>query len=158
MLVDGILSNIGEHSVVIAQMKNTGMGLTIGYFAWGTGKEFFSFQAGDISYEEMLANIKERGKIAGTQAFISPVNMLVLKIVGGGLSGTVIVPVVIIGGGFIIQRTQKWYQDKVWENTIYTDDVTAILGPDLVNEFTLVMPTLKSTIVSPERKNSLAET
>ena len=116
-----------------------------------------AYQTGDITHEEMWERINNRGKRAAVQSVV----MLAIKIVGGSLAGTVIMPVVIIGVGsgveYVLQRTEEWYQNKIWENTIYMDDVLAVLGPDLVEAFTLATPERRASLAEPERRPSLAE-
>jgi hypothetical protein len=155
MMIDGVLAKAGNNVAVMVPLKNAGLGYTIGYFAWGSGKEYFTFQTGDITYEEMLERLENRGKGAVAQGAMIPANMLVLKIFGGGAAW--VVPVVIISGGYVWQRGTKWYQNKIWEQTVYMDDVLAILGPDLVEDFTLLTPERRDSLAEPERRFSFAE-
>jgi hypothetical protein len=157
IIVDSVLAKVGEKVALVTSLKNAGMGYTISYFIWGAGKEYISYQTGDIAYDELIERIHQRGIGAVKQTMMVPVNALVLKIVGGGLTGTVIVPIVIIGGGYTLQRVGDWYQNKMWEQTIYVDDVVAILGPDLVEAFTLASPERRVSLTEPERRNSLTD-
>jgi hypothetical protein len=160
MMIDGALAKAGNKVALMASLKNAGMGYTVGYFIWGAGKEYYAYKTGDIAYDELVAHIKKRGIGVASQTMMIPVNALVLKIVGGALAGPLIVPIVIIGGGYGVsyafQRASDWYQNKIWEQTIYVEDVIAILGPDLVEEFTLATPEKMTSLAAPERRDSLA--
>lgn len=157
MLIDGVLCKAGEKVAVLMPLKNAGLGFTIGYFCWGAGKEFYAYQTGDIAYDEMLVKIGQRAKVAASGTLMIPVNMLVLKIVAGAGASTAFVPILIIGGGVAIQRAYAWYQEKIWENTIYVEDVVAMLGPDLVKEFTLLNPEKKDSLIDPQKRDNLLD-
>ena len=155
-VVDGVLTQVAGKSVIAASLKNAGMGYTIGFFIWNAGKEYLAYQMGDISQEEFVTRMKQRGAQVGREASMVPVNMLLYKLISP-TAGTFVVPLVIIGGSFAIQRVQNWYEDKVWMETIYLDDVKAMLGEDLINEFTLITPETRSSLADPERRANLAE-
>ena len=154
--VDGVLMQVGGKYTIAASLKNAGMGYTIGFFIWNAGKEYLSYRIGDISKENFMKRIKQRGVQAGRGAMIIPVNMLLCKLISP-TAGTFFVPLVIIGGSFAIQRTQTWYEDKQWRETIYLDDVKAVFGEDLINEFTLMMPETRSNLAEPKLRSSFAE-
>ena len=153
-LVDGVLTRLGGKSIIAASLKNAGLGYTLGFFIWNAGKEYLAYQLGDISDEYYKNRMKQRGAQAVREAAMIPVNMLVYKLIGS--SGTFVVPAVIIGGSFAIQRIQQWYEDKQWRETITVEDAKAILGEDLMNEFTLLTPETRLNLADPERWATLA--
>ena len=154
--VDGVLTQVGGKYIIAASLKNAGMGYTIGFFIWNAGKEYLSYQIGDISKEDFMNRIKQRGVQAGREAMIIPINILLCKLISP-TAGTFVVPLVIIGGSFAIQRVQTWYEDKQWRETIYLDDVKIMLGEDLINEFTLITPETRSNFAEPELRSNFAE-
>ena len=113
-----------------------------------------AYRLGDISDEYYKNRMKQRGSQAVREAAMIPVNMLVYKLIGS--SGTFVVPVVIIGGSFVIQRVQQWYEDKQWRETITVEDSKAILGEDLMHEFTLLTPEMRFNLAEPESRANLA--
>ena len=169
-VVDGVLTQIGGESVIVTSLKNAGMGYTLGFFIWNAGKEYLAYQIGDISQEDFVNRMKQRGAQAGGEL----VSVLLLSLIpntageaAGATSavtagttltlGTFVVPLVIVGSSFVIQRVQSWYEDKIWRETIYLDDVKAMLGEDLINEFTLITPETRPNLAEPEGRSNLAE-
>ena len=155
-IVDGILTQIGSKTVIAASLKGAGMGYTLGFFIWSAGKEYLAYQLGDISHDEFVKHMKQRGAQAGREAVMVPINILVCKLISPA-AGTYIVPLVIVGGSFAIQRVQAWYEDKRWRETVSLEEVRDILGEDLLNEFTLMTPETRSNLVKPEGQPNLAE-
>lgn len=153
-LVDGILTNVGGKVAVAASLKNAGMGYVIGHFLFGASKEIYSFANGDIDYDKFIENVRSRGKQAATQAVMAPVSMVILKVLGASIpGGGIIVPIVIIGGGMIIQRVEQWYQDRIWEDTVYVEDLEAFYGSAMLHEFTLLNPEDRITLLDNADRN-----
>ena len=156
MLIDGVFAAAGEKIALMTSLKSAGMGYTLGYFIWNAGKEFFSYQTGDISADISQEGFYNRIKENITHEIeLLPVNVLAYVISGTGY--TIFVPVVIIAGSFAIQRIHSWHENKIWRNTVYIEDVRAILGDDLINAFTLINSEEGYNIANPERRSNIAE-
>ena len=151
MVIDGVLAAAGKKVALAASLKGAGMGYTLGYFCWNAGKEYFSYSVGDISREEFARRMKAH---AARGVEILPVNVLAYLVSGTGY--TILVPAVIIAGGFAIQRVHAWYEAKRWRDCVYLDDVRAVLGEDMINAFTLAAPETRASLADPETRTSLA--
>ena len=151
MMIDGVLAVAGKKVALAASLKSAGMGYTLGWFCWNAGKEYFSYSVGDISHEEFTRRMKSH---AVREAEMLPVNVLAYLVSGTGY--TILVPVVIIGGSFAIQRVHEWYEAKRWRDCVYLDDVRAVLGEDLINAFTLGTPETRTNLANPQSRPSLA--
>ena len=156
-LADGILKQIGDKFVIAAPLRAAGLGYTLGFFIWNAGKEYLSYQMGNISHEDFIERIKKSGAQTGREAAMIPVNILVYKLISATGAGTFFVPIVIIGGAFAVQRTQQWYEDRQWRKTIYLEDLKNIIGEDLINEFTFITAETRPNFAESEQRPSLSE-
>ena len=152
VMIDGILASSGKRMTLMTSMKNAGTGYTLGFFCWNAGREFCSWQSGNISRDEFMSRIRHN---AAREIEMIPVNVMAYLVAGTG--HTFFVPAVIIGGKFAVQRVHEWYESKRWKKCIYTDDLRDILGDDLMNAFTIAEPEMRYNIAEPERRFNIAE-
>lgn len=157
MLIDGVLTLTGKKAALAVSLKNAGMGYTLGVSLWEAGREYFAYSLGEIPSEEFY---NRAGRIAArTVEEIVSVNVIGYLVSCTGY--TMLVPVVIFAGQNIIQRTHSWYEDKQkerqWLNTVYLDDITKILGEDLINTFTIINSETRPSLANPFTRPSLAK-
>ena len=144
VLVDGVIAaSKSQFSVILREAE-------IGIFCWSMGKEFFSYSKGDINYDTMRNRIAES---AAKELPVMPVNVLAYLITKAGYS--FLSPVVVIAGTFAIERVSDWYEFQRWKNTVYVEDIKAVLGEDLINVFNLASPEYRYNLADPETHSSL---
>ena len=156
MLIDGAFAYAGGKTALFMSMKNAGLGYTLGVLAWEAGRESLAYMLGEIPQDEYYSKLRlSTGRAIET----IPANIIAYIVSAG--SSTLVVPLIIIAGSYVIPRAQVWYdkklKEKQWLNTVYPDDVKAILGDELINTFTIIQPERHSSLAEPERRSSLAE-
>lgn len=145
MIFDGLLASSESQFAILLKEAEAGV------FCWSAGKEFFSYSTGSITHSEFTGRLKS---LSSDYVKNIPVRILGFLVSKAGYS--FISPVVIIAGSFAIQRVHEWHEFKRWQNTVYVDDIRAILGDNLINAFTLANPETHSSLANPETHSSLA--
>lgn len=146
VIVDGLLASSESQFAILLKEAE------VGVFCWSAGKEFFSYITGGITHSEFTGRLKSLSS--------DHVNNIPVKVIGFLVSRagySFISPVVIIAGSFAIQRVEEWYEFRRWKNTVYIDDIRAVLGDDLINAFTLANPERHPSLANPERRKSIAQ-
>ena len=146
LLVDGVLATSDSKFAVILKEAE------LGIFCWEAGKEYFSYLKGDTTHEEFS---EAMWKIAEHHVEGASVKILGYMISSAG--ATIISPAVIIAGNFAIQRIHDWYEFEQWKNTVYIDDIRAVLGDDLIRDFTIANPETHASFADTPRKPNIAE-
>ena len=145
VLVDGILATSKSQFAVILKEAE------VGIFCWDLGREFFSYGKGDIKYDDLQNRLS---RATTRELPMMSVKVLAYFIKTSGYS--FLSPVVVIAGSFAIQRVHEWYEFQRWKNTVYVDDIRAVLGDELIRDFTIASPETRFNMAEPESRPSLA--
>ena len=146
ILIDGVLATSDSKFAVILKEAD------LGIFCWEAGKEYFSYLKGNTTQEEFSENM---WKIAEHHVEEASVKILGYMISSAGM--TIFSPAVIIAGNFAIQRVHEWYEFEQWKKTVYIDDIRAVLGDELIRDFTIANPETHASFFDIPNRPNIAE-
>ncbi|MBQ7168583.1 MAG: hypothetical protein IJR63_01605 [Synergistaceae bacterium] len=145
VIVDGLLASSESQFAILLKEAEAGV------FCWSAGKEFFSYSTGGITHSEFTGRLKSL-----SSDYVKNIPVKILGFLASRAGCSFISPVVIIAGAFAVQRVEEWHEFQRWKNTVYVDDIRAILGDDLMRDFTLANPETRFNMADPEKRPSLA--